>query len=198
MELPRAAKVSSGPGGMEDLVIVIQAIVVQSDTVVGYRFANGGNGSARISEVTFLSEDEVAQFGSQPYFFGKTAIKAKEAASWKALVQSEYFKALGKKFDKQEFFSSSWSPYAEAHLRLDDKTEKAKGYVGNVFGNTYLQIDYDRQGFHYSEKLLLMQNEAGDTTEVFFAAGPFPEDYNVESSKWQKWFDKVTEVGGKK
>jgi hypothetical protein len=194
MELPRIAKISTGPSGMEDLVIIIQAIVVQNDTVVGYRFANGGNGSARIREVTFLAEDEVAQFGSQPYFFAKTAIKATEAESWKSLVQSEYFQALGKKFDKKDFFSSAWNPNREAHLRLNTKTEKAVGFVGNVFGNTYLQIDYDRQGSRYSEKLLLMQNEAGDTTQVFFAAGPFPKDFEKENAKWQGWFDKVTQA----
>ena len=43
---------------MDELIIVIQAIVVQEDTVVGYRFANGGNGSDWLKE--FLSMQKVA------------------------------------------------------------------------------------------------------------------------------------------
>ena len=46
-----------------------------------------------------------------------------------------------------------------------------------VFGNYYLHIDYVRDGIHYSEKLLMMENEDDNTTELFFASGPYPADF---------------------
>ena len=68
MELPRVARIYSGRKGMSELVIVIQAIVVSEDSIVGYRFPNGGNGSAWLSDVTFLSDEEVAGLGGTAVF----------------------------------------------------------------------------------------------------------------------------------
>ena len=87
MDLPRVARIYSERKGMSELIIVIQAIVVQEDTVVGYRFANGGNGSAWLSDVTFLSEDEVAGMGAQPFFYSKSVLKAKTEDIWRAIEQ---------------------------------------------------------------------------------------------------------------
>lgn len=163
--------------GINELIIVIQAIVVHNDTIVGYRFANCGNGSARIREVTFLSKDEVTAMGSQPFYYSKSVIKATIKDIWKAMGKTDYFKQLGKKFNKQEFFASEWDSKSEAQLSLVTNGEKAAGFVGMVFGNYYLHIDYDRNGFHYSEKLLMMENQNDHTTEFFFASGPFPMDF---------------------
>ncbi len=191
MELPRVARIHSNINGMDELIIVIQAIVVQEDTVVGYRFANGGNGSAWMSDVTFLSEDEVAEMGSLPFFYSKSVLKAKSANIWKAMAKTDYFKQLGKKFDQQSFFSSEWNPEAEARLELDVDGEKATGYVGMVFGNYYLQIDYIRDGFHYSEKMLMMENQEDNTTEFFFASGPYKEGFEKQNTKLQSWVEAV-------
>lgn len=187
MELPRVARIHSDHTGMSELVIVIQAIVVQEDTVVGYRFANGGNGSAWLRDVTFLSDKEVAAMGPQPYFFSKSVLKAGTADIWRALCKTEHFKQLGEQFDQQAFFSSAWDPKAEAHLELDAKGEKATGYVGMVFGNYYMHIHYELDGVYYSEKMLLSENAEDKTTELFFASGPYPKDFGTQQAKWDSW-----------
>jgi hypothetical protein len=150
MELPRLARIYSGRKGMSELVIVIQAIVVSEDSIVGYRFPNGGNGSAWLSDVTFLSEEEVTELGAQPFVYSTAVLDASKEEIWKAITKTNYFKQLGAQFGKQEFFSSEWTSDSEAYLNLESDEEKAVGYVGTVFGNAYLQIDYDRGGLRYS------------------------------------------------
>ncbi len=191
MDLPRLARVNSRHSGINELVIIIQAIVVNQDTVVGYRFANGGNGSARLNEVTLLSETEVAGMGPQPFFYSRDVLNASKEEIWKAITQTEYFKQLGETFNQKEFFNSDWTSASEVHLKLQTDSMKASGYVGTVYGNAYLHIDYDRNGFHYSEKLLMMENPEDKTTELFFACGPFPQNFDQQEVKWDTWFAKV-------
>ena len=191
MDLPRVARIYSEHKGMSELVIVIQAIIVSEDTVVGYRFPNGGNGSAWMSDVTFLTEDEVAGFGSQPFFYSTSVLKASKEDIWRAITKTDYFKQLGEKFDKQKFFSSEWTSDSQAYLNLDVEGEKARGFVGTIFGNAYLHIDFDRDGFHYSEKLLMIENQEDNSTELFFASGPYPEDFEKQQSNWDRWFEEV-------
>ncbi|MCB0769975.1 MAG: hypothetical protein KDC00_06175 [Flavobacteriales bacterium] len=196
MKLPRVARIRSDHKDMSELAVVIQAIVVQEDTVVGYRFVNGGNGSARLREITLLSDEEVAAMGSQPFFYSKSVLKANTAEIWRALCRTDYFAHLGKTFSQQVFFSTPWDPKAEARLELDSPGEKAKGYIGMVFGNYYLHIDYFRDGVHYSEKLLLIENKEDKTTELFFASGPYPKDFGTQQARWAHWVAAVKTACG--
>lgn len=191
IELPRVAHIYSDRLGINELIIVIQAIVVQNDTIVGYRFANGGNGSARMREVTFLSKGEVTAMGSQPFYYSKFVLKASTKDIWNAMRKTDYFKLLGQKFDKQDFFASEWNSKSEVKLSLDTIGERAAGFVGMVFGNYYLHIDYDRNGFHYSEKLLMMENQNDQTTKIFFASGPIPKDFEKRKLDLDNWLQAV-------
>lgn len=191
MDLPRVARIYSEHRDVEELIVVIQAIVVQGDSVVGFRYMNGGNGSAWLNDITFLSDDEVAEMGSQPFYYARTTLKASTADIWRAIGKTDYFKQLGEKFNEKKFFTSEWDPEAQAFLELDTKGEKAGGYVGMVFGNYYLHIDFDLDGFHYSEKMLIMENQEDNTTELFFASGPYPEGFDMQKSIWDNWMEQV-------
>lgn len=197
MDLPRLARVYSEHNGMDELIIVIQAIVVQEDTVVGYRFPNGGNGSAWISDVEFVDNDELREMGSQPFFYSSAVVKATKEEIWKAFTETSYAEELGEKFDKEEFFASEWTEDSKAHLERDEADEVATGFVGTVFGNAYLHIDYDRDGFHYSEKLLMVENKEDQTTELFFACGPFPNDFPTQRTNWTRWYTSVKKAAEK-
>ena len=192
MDLPRVASVYSPQKRMNELIIVIQAIVVQEDTVVGYRFANGGNGSGWISDVTFLSDDEVAEMGAQPFFYSKSTLKANTSEIWAAMGKTDYFNKLGEKFGEKFFFSTVWNPEASRHLEIETENEMATGYVGMVFGNYYLHIDYERDGFHYSEKILMLENAEEGTTDFHVATGPYPEGYDQSETIWSQWVKTVT------
>lgn len=194
MDLPKLASIPSERLGVKELIVVIQAIVVQSDTIVGYRFVNGGNGSSRIKDVSFLSNDEVKAMGSQPFYYSKSVLKASPSDIWRAMSKTNYFKQLGTKFDKQKFFSSELNANAQVELSLSNKQENAVGFVGMVFGNYYLHIDYDRNGVHYSEKLLMIENKDSQTTELFFASGPFPKDFEKQKTDLESWMQDVKKV----
>lgn len=191
MDLPRVARIYSKRKGIHELIIVIQAIVVQEDTVLGWRYMNGGNGSGWLTDVTFLSEDEVAEMGSQPYYYSKSVLKANTEQIWGALIKTDYFKELGEKFNKRRFFSTPYDP--EDYINFDVNTEElnATGYVGMVYGNYYLHIDYSREGFHYSEKMLIMESQEDNTTEFFFAAGPYPKGFEKQQLTWQHFMEAV-------
>lgn len=120
--------------------------------------------------------------------------KANKEEIWRAITKTEYARELGVKFDRAEFFSSEWNSNAQAHLKLDTKDEKAKGHVGMVYGNLYLHIDYQRNGFHYSEKLLMLENQEDNTIELFIATGPFPEDFEKQKLYWSNWLESVVEA----
>ena len=191
MDLPRVASVYSERKGLRELIIVIQAIVVQQDTVLGWRFMNGGNGSGWISDVTFLSEDEIESKGSQPFYYSKSVLKSNTEKIWGALTSTDYFKELGKKFNEQKFFSSDYDP--ESHIGIDMNTEglNATGYVGMVYGNYYLHIDYMKDGLHYSEKMLIMEDRDNNITEFFFAAGPYPDGFEKAKTSWEAFVEAV-------
>lgn len=191
MDLPRVARVYSNANGIQELAIIIQAIVVDADTIVGYRFVNGGNGSAWYSDVEFLSESEVNQMGPRPFFFGKETVKASKEDIWRAMCRTDYARGLAEKFNQQFLFFAEWSRVEEAHLEYESAEEQANGFIGTVFGNAYLHIDYQRGDLHYSEKMLLLENDETGTTEVFFAAGPFPENSAAKQSDWQNWFNQL-------
>ena len=74
---------------------------------------------------------------------------------------------------------------------LDTKDERSDGYVGMVYGNYYLQIDYSRDGSHYSEKVLIMENHEESTTELFFASGSCSKDFDAQKSNWENLVEEV-------
>lgn len=187
MELPRLARVKHDWNGMEELVIVIQAVVAGPDTVVGYRFPHGGNGSAWYREVDFLSEEAVRALGAQPMVFVEAEIDASRENIWKAFTATDYARHLGEKFNQQEFFASEWSDDARATLETDNDKFRATGFVGMHFGNLYLHIDYDHNGHQYSEKMLLLEGEDVNSVKLQMALGPFPKEYNVQKAVWEKW-----------
>lgn len=198
MRLPRVARMVSPQNGITERVIVIQAIVVGQDTVVGYRFPSGGNGTARFREVTFLSDQDVKALGPAPMVYLHTDIKASKQTIWKAMTRTEYLRALAETFNKKEFFSSEWKEGSEVRLHDEKNGEKATGIVATVFGNVYLHIDYNRDGVHSTEKLLLLENREAGTTELHLVSGPHQGDIRARTTVWEEWIGQVKQACEKK
>jgi len=192
IDLPQIATIYSEHSDMEELIIVIQAVVIDEDTIVGYRFPNGGNGSAWFDQVTFLNPDKIAHFGSQPFVFEKVHLDANTQDIWRAFTATAYARQLGERFDQNEFFASEWTSHSMARLEYETLGEKARGIVANVFGSLYLQIDYDLNGFHFTEKFLILEDEASGTSEVLLVSGPYRENFEHYQSDWQTWLAELT------
>lgn len=194
IDLPRVARIHSGHNDMDELIIVFQAIVVDTDTVVGYRFPNGGNGSAWLGEVTFLSDEEVKAIGPMPMVYMQSDIKASKEEIWTAFTKTQFAKNLGEQFNKQAFFKSEWDEMSQSELQFQTDNSKAYGIAGNFWGNIYMHIDYDYDGFHHTEKMLLMEDAEKGTTSVQLVAGPYPNDFESQSVMWENWMEEVTRL----
>lgn len=186
MELPKLAKIYSKYKGKSEMIIVIQAIVIDNDTIVGYRFPDGGNGSAWLGQISLLSAEAVADLGSQPMVYKMAKIKANKEEIWTYFTKTDYAKELGNKFNETVFFNSLWTEDSELNLEMEKGDSKGIGWVSNHYGNIYLQIDYKIKGHDYSEKMLIGNPDDEGYSEIHFAAGPFLEDFSNEDQKWDK------------
>ena len=191
MDLPRVARIYSEYSKMEELVIVIQAVAIGEDSIVGYRFPSGGNGSAWLDQVTFLTDAEIIGTEDGPFVFEKTELTANTSEIWKALSGTEYAQRIGKRFQAEDFFAAEWTSHSMKHLEYETIGEKAQGMIGNVFGNLYLQIDYDLNGFHFTEKILVLENRETNRSEVLVVAGPYRVEFTSNQNIWKDWLKEV-------
>ena len=191
MDLPRLARSYSSHSDINELVIVIQAVAIGQDTVVGFRYPNGGNGSAWMDEVSFLSDDERKEMGSLPYVYLDTKIKGNKEDVWNAITKTLYAEKLGDKFNKKTFFRTEWNKDSRANLNYNTGYNKAAGIAMNMWGNIYMHIDYDNNGFHFAEKVLISEDKENNTAELHVVAGPYPEDYGIQNAVWEKWIEEV-------
>lgn len=187
IQLPKLAHFQSPHTGQLELIIVIQAVVVDTDTVVGFRYIDGGNGSSWYNQVDFLSDSEIAAAGATPFVFLETEIKASKEEVWSAITKTAYAKSLGQKFSKKEFFAAEWTPNSRADLQYEKDGERANGYVMLHFGLIYMQIDYDFNGRQAVEKILIMDKEDGTGAKIQVVFGPYAKDISSQQKIWEAW-----------
>ena len=191
MTMPRLARYYSRNTKQEELVIVIQAVYADEDTVVGFRYLNGGNGTSWLHEVDFLSSKEVDALGSTPFVFLEAEIDASKEKVWSSLTNTAYAKMLGKHFNEEEFFTSEWSLNSEVDLSFEGLQEQSNGHVMLLFGNIYLQIDYNFSGQQSVEKILIMNGEDDTKSKFQLVFGPFEKDFEKQEAILQDWLNDV-------
>jgi len=191
IQLPKLARYQSPHTKQLELVIVIQAVIVDTDTVVGFRYVDGGNGTSWFSEVEFLTDRESAAEGATPFVFLEADINASKEKVWSAITKTTYAKSLGQKFGKEAFFASEWTNRSRADLKYQLDNESAYGYAMLHFGNIYMQIDYDFNGRQAVEKLLILDNQDGNGAKIQVAFGPFTKDIDSQQKIWEAWLNEV-------
>jgi hypothetical protein len=189
--LPKLAHYYANHTKQMELVVVIQAVVVGADTVVGFRYLNGGNGTSWFTEVTFLTDKEVADIGPTPFVFLEGEINAPKEKIWKAITKTAYAKQLGKRFNQEASFQEEWTQNSRINLSYELIGEKANGMIMTLFGNIYLQIDYDYRGRQFVEKVLIIDNPDGSGARIQIAIGPYPKDYAKQLLVWEDWLKEV-------
>jgi len=65
MTLPKLATWYSPYSKKDEIIIVIQIVQTTNDTVVGYRFLTGGNGTSDFRDVHFLTDSEIKKLSNQ-------------------------------------------------------------------------------------------------------------------------------------
>jgi len=195
--MPKLAKFYNEYSKKEDLVIVIQALNIQNDSIVGFRFLNGGNGSARLNEVKFISDNELEKIESGRFISLDIKIKAKQDEIWKIMTKSDYAKALQPTFDNKNILNKNWKETSNVNFQYASKLEMTSEYADKLFGCWYIQNDYLINNNSYVEKFLLLENEEQTETELKIACGPFSNDYDAQKFILTNWMNKVKQLSEK-
>ena len=83
MVMPRLASVYSDFTQQQEIIIVIQVVQTSKDTLAGYRFLTGGNGTSDFRDIHFFTNDEVNKLvKSTNINFNKDEKKQNRAADY--------------------------------------------------------------------------------------------------------------------
>lgn len=192
---PKLASFYNKYSNREDLIIVIQAINVDNDSIVGFRYLNGGNGSARLSEVRFLSDNEIEMIPSSRFVSHNIEIKAPQDVIWKILTNPENAETLQPIFDKDNKLKNDWRKTSNVNYHYPNRGILTGSYAGMLFGNFYIQNDYNH--LQYNEKFLLLENRETKNTEFKIVSGPYGDDFETQKMILNTWAQKVKELSEK-
>jgi hypothetical protein len=190
ISLPKLGRTYSRTGGDDEVVIVIQAVIIGVDTIVGYRYPTGGNGSGWYDEITWLTDAEVDALGATPYAYVDVPIAASKEDVWDAITMTDYASGLGKTFGKEEAFSTSWEDGRNINLEYDHDGDQASGSIRGMWGAIYMDVKYKRPGYESVEKMVLLPGP-DNSARLQFVAGPYPADQALQQKRWDAWADEV-------
>lgn len=197
IEMPKLAHFFNYSSNKEEVIIVIQAINVGNDSVVGFRYLNGGNGSARLSEVKFLSDSEIGELAPSQFVTFKIDINATQAEIWEVLTMPDHVSSLQPIFDKNNVLEAGWNETSKVNFKYLKKGKLTSEYADNLFGNQYIQIDYKFEGNGYVEKFFLMDNQESKTTTMQIVCGPYSDDFESQKTILNDWAQMVKELSEK-
>ena len=189
IELPRLAMFYNEYAEREDLVIIIQAINVTDDSIVGFRYLNGGNGSSYLSDVRFLDDNEIAKYPKSKFITHSIFINAGQKDIYKVLRDEEYTDQFTHLFGLDEEEKKDWRNKTNVNFIYPEAGRSSSQYADLLFGNFYIQNDY-KVG-HYNQKFLLMENEHTKMTELRIVSGPHVDDYKTQQRVIKDWADQV-------
>lgn len=192
IDLPKLATVYNESSKRIDYIIIIQAFQIDNDSIVGYRFLNGGNGSARFNEVHFLSENFTSTLSNQKFVTSDIKIKATRNVVWEVITNEQNTETLAKTIENNDNPNISWRKLTNVNYYYKKPDTLSNSFAGNLWGNVYIQNDFLDD--NYTEKFLLLENKQTGTTELKIVCGPFTDDFIHEQSIINKWTKKVKEL----
>lgn len=197
IQLPALAMVETPYTPFKELAIVIQAFVAGKDTIVGYRFPSGGNGSDWYQNVQFLSPDEVSELDGTPFQYEEITINASKEDIWKAFTKTDLAKELGKQFNEKKLYQSEWSNDYNVNLEFKNGNEMGLGYVAEMWGCAYLHIDFVLDGKQSTYKMLVVPGEQEGESTLKFTASSFPKGSTGQSTDWKNWVRQLKKAAEK-
>lgn len=198
MELPKLATFYNQYSKKNEVIIVIQALEIGNDSIVGFRYLNGGNGSAHFSEVTFITENEVANIANAQFVSFDININSSYDRVWEVMTKTEYTNKLQPVFDKKNELSKDWRTTSNVNYYYANKNEMTGMYADMLFGNWYIQNDYLINDVAYTEKFLLLKSEEKTNQTILkVVCGPFNQDFETQQAILNEWTKKVKELSEK-
>ena len=197
LKMPQLARFYNNHTRKEEIVIVIQAINVSNDSVVGFRYLNGGNGSARINEVKFLSDNEIDHISSSRFVSFMVKISATQDVIWEILTKPEYIATLQPIFDLENKLPAGWHNGSKVNFKYHNAGVVTSEFAANMYGNQYIQIDCELDNDQYVEKFLLLEDHQTHVTELQIVCGPYRDDFARQKFILNNWAQKVKELSEK-
>lgn len=195
IQLPQLATYYSNHTKKNELVIVIQAVKIDNDSIVGFRYLNGGNGSCHLSEVNFMAEKDIADIPSSRFVSHSIRINnATQDVVWKVLTDSKHLNALYPTFNVNVPARSDWRSKTSANYYYTSPKNLTSTYADMLFGCFYVQNDYLIDNHAYVEKFILLENKLENYTELKIVCGPYLDDFESQKSILQSWASKVNEL----
>lgn len=194
MQMPKLARYFNEYTKKNELVIVIQAVVAEQDTVVGFRYINGGNGSAWFHDVSFLSEEEVKAEKSADFVETGIEIMAMPEKIFDIITNEKYANELGDILMEGAHYESIWKEGAKVEMFNAEGERLQRGYITIFWDGVYIQVDYDNQGEHYVEKLFVSTQRESDRSELLVVTGPYKDNVLPHQIAWEDWVAKVKEL----
>lgn len=191
IDLPKLAKYYNEQTRKSDYVIIIQAVSVQKDSIVGFRYLNGGNGSAQLNEVTILTNEEINNIAPSKFVNHSFKIEATQDKIWEIISKKEHLAELQTTFNKNIPSTNSWREKANVNFYYAPVDVFTETFGGKIYGSYYIQNDYLIKGNLYTEKFLLLENKDENYTELKIVCGPFESDFEQEQKILQDWGDAV-------
>ncbi|MBT8232200.1 MAG: hypothetical protein HKO66_00010 [Saprospiraceae bacterium] len=191
MNMPQMARYYNGQSNTKELIIIIQAVNVDNDSIVGFRYLNGGNGSARLDEVELLSDDEIHNIPSSQFVRHDITINATQDEIWKVMTDPENAKKLQSTFDKNNKLNADWRSKSNVNYNYPKSGFSTSAYARKLFGNFYVQNTYFA---NYDEKFLLLENQETKTTTLKISCGPFRDNYEEQSRVLMAWATKIKDL----
>ena len=199
IKMPKLARFYNVSTKKEELIIVIQAVKISNDAVVGFRYLNGGNGSARLNEVTFLTEDAIENLTPTRFVVQNITINATPSVIWEVLTKPEYYKTLQAIFDPESALIPDLNTDSKVNFKYRNGGDITSEFAANLYGNHYIQIDSKLNDSHYVEKFLLLDNEDANNTELKIVCGPYSKvDFEIQNKILSNWSKKVKALSEKK
>jgi len=189
MEMPKLATYDSRITGRNELIIVIQALNIDNDSIVGFRYLNGGNGSARLDEVQLLHDNEIQLMRASHFVSIDKDINATDETVWKVLTKAEHAEALLPAFNVGNQLDIDWRNETNMNYAYADAGPSTASYAEKLFGNFYIQNDYKK--LNYSEKFLLLRNDETESTTLKIVCGPYDDDFEAQKAILSEWANKL-------
>lgn len=197
IKLPQLAKFFNHSSQKNEIIIVIQALEVEGDTVLGFRYLNGGNGSSLYHEVTFIDEKEVSTIADASFVDIEISIDAAEDNVWKIMTSSAYTDELVSVFDSPKSLFKNWKTKSGLNFNYTDKENLTADYGDKLFGNWYIQNDYLINENPYVEKFFIHKDDMTNKTVLKIVCGPYINDFDYQKIVLQNWGNKVKALSEK-
>lgn len=194
--MPKLAHYYNKSSRRKEIIVVIQAVNINNDSIVGFRYLNGGNGSAHLSEITFISEKEIEMNPRARFVSLDVKINATQDKIWETLTKAENAEVLEETIDAKNELKKEWRKQSNINFHYAHAGNLSAGYADKLFGCFYIQNDYKE--LNYTEKFLLLENDQTKNTILKISCGPYVDDYEEQKRILTNWAQKVKFLSEKK